>query len=175
VDGTATLTQGGSKIIVTRGLAVAGKLNLTDNDLVLDYDPADPNPFADVQSRIANACNFGAWDGDGIMTSMPDATTGLTTLGVADPAALFGLGPTDTAEFSGVTVDGTSVLIKYTYAGDANLDGVVDGGDYGILDNYVQVAGASGYFNGDFNFDGVIDGGDYGILDNNIQAQGAPL
>jgi hypothetical protein len=61
----------------------------------------------------------------------------------------------------------------YTYAGDANLDGVIDGGDYGTIDNFVQVPGADGYFNGDFNYDGVIDGGDYGVIDNNIQAQGA--
>jgi hypothetical protein len=85
------------------------------------------------------------------------------------------MGPTDTTDFSGVTVDGTSLVIKYTYAGDANLDGVIDGGDYGIIDNFVQVPAASGYFNGDFNFDGVIDGGDYGIIDNNVQAQGGPL
>jgi hypothetical protein len=63
----------------------------------------------------------------------------------------------------------------YTYAGDANLDGLIDGGDYGIIDNFVQVPGADSYFNGDFNYDGVVDGGDYGIIDNNIQAQGAPF
>jgi hypothetical protein len=175
VAGTATLTQGNGKVIVTRGLSVAGQLDLTDNDLVLDFDNSSDDPFATVEGRIAAAYDFGAWDLDGIRTSMPDAATGLTTLGVGDAAALFGLGASDTVEFSGVTVDGTSVLIKYTYAGDANLDGVIDGGDYGIIDNFVQVPGASGYFNGDFNFDGVVDGGDYGIIDNNIQAQGAPL
>jgi hypothetical protein len=63
----------------------------------------------------------------------------------------------------------------YTYAGDANLDGRIDAGDYGIIDNFVQVAGASGYANGDFNYDGFIDAGDYGVIDNNVQAQGAPL
>jgi hypothetical protein len=60
----------------------------------------------------------------------------------------------------------------YTYAGDANLDGTIDAGDYGIIDNFVQVAGADGYGNGDFNYDGFIDAGDYGIIDNNIQSQG---
>jgi hypothetical protein len=52
---------------------------------------------------------------------------------------------------------------------------VIDGGDYGVIDNFVQVPGADGYANGDFNYDGVIDGGDYGIIDNNIQAQGLSL
>jgi hypothetical protein len=55
------------------------------------------------------------------------------------------------------------------------LDGTIDGGDYGVIDNFVQVPGASGYAHGDVNYDGVIDGGDYGIIDNNIQAQGAPF
>ena len=67
------------------------------------------------------------------------------------------------------------VIVKYTYLGDANLDGVVDGGDYGAIDNNVQISGASAYHNGDFNYDSVIDGGDYGIIDNNIQAQGPAL
>src|SRR6187402_2822991 len=100
---------------------------------------------------------------------MPDAANGLTTLAVAT-AEQFGI---DT--FGGVSVGGDDVLVMYTYAGDANLDGLIDGGDYGVIDNFAQVPGASGYANGDFNFDGVIDGGDYGIIDNNIQAQGAPL
>jgi hypothetical protein len=65
--------------------------------------------------------------------------------------------------------------MMYTYAGDGNLDGVIDGGDYGIIDNNVQIPGAFGYANGDFNYDGVIDGGDYGVIDNNIQSQGPPF
>jgi hypothetical protein len=63
----------------------------------------------------------------------------------------------------------------YTYAGDLNFDGLVDGADYGTIDNYVQFPGTDGYANGDFNYDGVIDGADYGIIDNTIQLQGAPI
>jgi hypothetical protein len=65
--------------------------------------------------------------------------------------------------------------MMYTYAGNANLDGVIDGGDYGIIDNFVQVPGAFAYAREDFNYDGVIDGGDYGIIDNNVQARGTPF
>jgi hypothetical protein len=56
---------------------------------------------------------------------------------------------------------------------DANHDRAVDGGDYGQIDNSIQMPGSRGFSNGDFNYDGVIDGGDYGVMDNNIQAQGA--
>ena len=119
--------------------------------------------------------NVGAWDQPGLTTSMPDAVAGLTTIGIATGQQVRGLGPTDTDTFAGQTITGASVVAMYTYAGDANLDGTIDGGDYGIIDNFAQVPGADGYANGDFNYDAVIDGGDYGIIDNNIQAQGAPF
>jgi hypothetical protein len=106
---------------------------------------------------------------------MPAAATGLTTVGLAEARDALGLSGVMTETWNGQTVDSTTILIKYTYAGDANLDGVIDGGDYGVIDNFVQVPNAFGYFNGDFNFDGVIDGGDYGVIDNNIQAQGTAL
>ena len=83
--------------------------------------------------------------------------------------------PGETAVWNGVTVDATSVLVKYTYSGDLNMDGLIDGADYGTIDNYVQFPGTSGYANGDFNFDGLIDGADYGLLDNAVQFQGEPL
>ena len=85
------------------------------------------------------------------------------------------LGSGETALWNDQTIDATTIIVKYTYAGDANMEGVIDGGDYRVIDNFVQVPGAEGYANGDFNYDGVIDGGDYGIIDNNIQAQGAAL
>jgi hypothetical protein len=120
--------------------------------------------------------SYGAlYQGTSLVTTRPDALAGLTTLGVAEASRILGLSGTQTALFSGQTVDATTVLVKYTYAGDANLDGVIDGGDYGALDNFIQAPAASGYFNGDFNYDGVIDGGDYGVIDNNVQAQGARL
>jgi hypothetical protein len=72
-------------------------------------------------------------------------------------------------------VTGATTLAVYTYAGDVNFDGLVDASDYGIIDNYFQFPGTTGYANGDFNYDGVIDAGDYGIIDNTFQLQGAPI
>ena len=71
-------------------------------------------------------------------------------------------------------VANTDVLVKYTYYGDANLDGKVDGTDYSRIDNgYLN--NLSGWFNGDFNYDGVIDGSDYTLIDNAFNTQGASL
>src|SRR4029078_8379271 len=94
---------------------------------------------------------------------------------VGDAGELLGRGKTETAMWVGQTGSGASTLVRDNYAGEANLEGTIDGSDYGIIDNFAQVPGADGYANGDFNFDGVIDGGDYGIIDNNNQAQGAPF
>jgi hypothetical protein len=82
--------------------------------------------------------------------------------------------------FEGSSVSASDVLIKYTYYGDTNLDGKVDGSDYTQID-YAYLADRSnpgsmtGWSNGDFNYDGVIDGSDYTLIDNSFNAQGAAL
>jgi hypothetical protein len=105
---------------------------------------------------------------------MPVTTGAITTIGVATGAQVPGPGPDDADVFAGQTITGASTIAMYTYAGDANLDGLVDSGDYGIIDNFVQVPGSSAYTNGDFNYDGVIDAGDYGIIDH-IYPIGSPF
>ena len=66
------------------------------------------------------------------------------------------------------------VLIKFTYYGDTNLNGQVDGSDYSRLDSAI-VTPATGWFNGDFNYDGATDGSDYTLIDNAYDRQGAIL
>jgi hypothetical protein len=171
--GNANVSAGGAKVLDLGVLEIASpsKLDLADNDMIVRSTSAGT-----VENFIRDAYDFGGWSGgSGLRTSMSAATTGLTTLGIARAGDLLGIAAGETADWNGQVVNDSSVLVKYTYSGDANLDGTIDGGDYGILDNYVQVPGASGYWFGDFNFDGVIDGGDYGIIDNNIQAQGVML
>jgi hypothetical protein len=68
----------------------------------------------------------------------------------------------------------TDVLVKYTYFGDANLDGQVDGSDYTKIDNGFNNH-LIGWSNGDFNYDGVIDGSDYTLIDNAFNTQGTSL
>jgi len=71
------------------------------------------------------------------------------------------------------------VLVKYTYYGDANLDGKVDGTDYSRIDNsYLSEQSGpsiSGWYNGDFNYDGVVNGSDYTLIDNAFNSQGAQI
>jgi hypothetical protein len=55
------------------------------------------------------------------------------------------------------------VLVRYTYAGDANLDGVVNSGDFSALaTSFNSTSGIWGI--GDFNYDGVVNALDFNLL-----------
>jgi hypothetical protein len=58
--------------------------------------------------------------------------------------------------------------LKYTFGGDANLDGQVDVTDLGALATNWQQSGV--WTAGDFNYDGLVDVSDLGILATNWQA-----
>jgi len=185
IDGGATLTvaQNGARVLRTGPITIGGtsKLNLNDNDLIVDYTGASAlgswngSAYTGVTGLIARGYNFSAWDGSGLVTTMTDAHSGLTTLAPAEAADVLGITGNQTSVWHGQVLDATTVIVKYTYAGDVNLDGLVDASDYGTIDNYYQFPGTTGYTNGDFNFDGVIDAGDYGLIDNSFQLQGPAL
>jgi hypothetical protein len=175
---TATVTSGANKVLNVDSVNIGdGRLDLTDNKLITRNAPgtATGGVYNGLQRDVQRARAGTAWNQPGLTTSEADAKTGKTTIGVSTGKQIRNLGPTQTSLWGGQTITATSTLAMYTYAGDANLDGTIDAGDYGIIDNFVQVAGADGYGNGDFNYDGFIDAGDYGIIDNNIQAQGTPF
>jgi len=180
VNGQLTIAQNGTAAGTSRvnaiTVGVGGRMDLKDNKLIVaggDVGTFDGVAYTGISGMIQRGYNFSAWDGDGLVTTMPDAgpTRGVTTLAVATADEVFYAG----GNFGGVPVASADVLVMYTYAGDVNLDGVVDGADYGTLDNWIQFPGTAGYVNGDVNYDGVIDGADYGVLDNSIQLQGAPI
>ena len=52
------------------------------------------------------------------------------------------------------------------YGGDANEDGLIDGGDMAVIDNS-SVAMLMGYYPEDITGDGIVDGSDMAIIDNN--------
>ena len=94
-------------------------------------------------------------------------TAGNTILALVDNA-LVGAG--DWPLGSGHTIDGNSVIGKYTYFGDMDFDGQVTPGDYGILDANLNTTPPLGiaWLSGDADLDGSVTPGDYGILDANL-------
>src|SRR5205085_12575098 len=89
--------------------------------------------------------------------------SGLTsTAAMNDPKHITGLaailndngaGGTLYTTFDGQSVDINSILVKYTYDGDANVDGQINADDYAAIDAGFATH-ATGYAHGDFNYSG---------------------
>ena len=66
-------------------------------------------------------------------------------------------------------MDANSILVKTTYAGDANLSGTVTFDDLNLTDNgyygFIDVE-EYGWLAGDFDHDGDVDTDDYNLIDN---------
>lgn len=82
--------------------------------------------------------------------------------------------------FDGLPADADSLLVKFTYAGDANLDGVVDLDDYRLMDagylaGFDGVTKVATWTTGNFNYDGIVDYKDYALADAALLNQGSPL
>ncbi|HEV8292257.1 MAG TPA: hypothetical protein VGP94_10050, partial [Tepidisphaeraceae bacterium] len=77
--------------------------------------------------------------------------------------------------FDGQPVDINSILVKYTYDGDANADGQINADDYAAIDTGFATH-ATGYRNGDFNYSGgQPNSDDYFTIDRAYSDQGAVL
>jgi autotransporter-associated beta strand protein/probable HAF family extracellular repeat protein len=161
----------------------SAQLDLTDNDLIL-HSAADTR--ADDADRIRNQLRQGAnfahpgafWTGNGIVTGLGgNGSTTYTAVGLAvNDLALLGKGQNGAiySSFDGLDVGVNDVLVKYTYFGDADLDGAVTTNDYFQIDNGF-LGKKRGWINGDFDYDGAVTTNDYFLIDNAFLGQGAAL
>ena len=164
--------------------AWAGKLDITDNDMVVRSTPAARlADLARINNQVKSGLNEAGgafWTGNGITSSTAAANAGgtLTAVGIIlNDFAQAGLpaGPIYT-NFNGVPVTANDILGKYTWFGDADLSGVVDGTDYFLIDQAFSAGTLNGgWLNGDFSYDGKVDGTDYFLIDNAFGAQTGPL
>ena len=171
-DGVVTLAP--EKVIKTNALtidATDAKLDLTSGDMIVQATAATKQAkLAEYTALIASARNTPTpWQGFGITTSSAGGITGLGILlnDRGDGAAIM-------TSFAGQAVNSDSILFKYTYNGDLNLDGRVSIADYLIADRG-SARGLSGWANGDVNYSGAVDGADYLLMDQAFLMQGAPL
>jgi hypothetical protein len=179
LDGTLAITGPTTSVSMTDSLTlgVNGKLDLGMGCLIIDYEAgADVSAILAAYAAGRNTTNF--WDGTtGIVSSVvagdPEHLTAIGIIINEDP----NYGGRDT--FMGQTVDATSLLIRYTWRGDANLDGAVTADDYDVIDNSfvfgVRPGSTMGWWSGDFNGDGLIDSNDYDWIDNAFVFGTGPL
>lgn len=139
------LAGGGANISVVKSVAVntasSAKLDLTDNAMVIDYDGT--SPLAAVQALAASGVAGTA----GLVSSTAGSSRGV---GVVEGSAL----ATVPAIFG--TVDSTAILVRTTYKGDSDLNGIVDFDDLLKLAQAYGTAG-QGWISGDSNYDGAVN------------------
>jgi len=148
---------------------IKGTWNLRTDALVVDY--TGPSPIASIRSYVESGRGSGSWNGTGLTSSDAGSSNGENALGYAEALEVIGAGG---GVFGNLVVDDSSVLVKYTYTGDADLNGKVDVSDLGRLATHWQSAGD--WSGGDFDYNGVVNVADLGLLATNWQAGvGNPL
>lgn len=131
----AIVVQNGSRALVVNGLNIApgGTLDMKDNDLVVHAAPGTRDDvFAVLYAWIVEAYSNGTWLGTGLTSTVArDNTTRDTGLGVAKNAELA------YTTFTTQAINSDSILVKYTYYEDIELDGDVDANDEAtFMSNY---------------------------------------
>jgi hypothetical protein len=147
---TASLVGSGT-VLELGSLQNGGTLDLNNNTLLIDYG-GSADPIALVKAELTSGYAGGTWTGPGIMSSAVQNNPGYG-VGYADAAD-----PGNPAGLASGTIE-----IKYTLLGDADLNGVVNGVDYGIVAaNFNK--GVTAWDQGDFDYNGVVNGVDFGEL-----------
>jgi hypothetical protein len=143
------------------------------------YGIVSASDYGFVLSLVISGFNGGEWNGAGITSSLAAADSSVncfTTLAITSGFDAINFLGAET--FHEHVIQDTDSLIRYTYNGDCNLDGVVDDLDYGYINYAYDVAGTpdavSGFVWGDFDYDGVITDSDYGYINYLYDSGGAP-
>jgi MYXO-CTERM domain-containing protein len=141
--GTLAVQQGmGTHTMSLPNIEPGGRLDITNNEVVIQG-----SDLATVNALVTSGYAGGSWTGAGINSSTAAAESGRSV----------GIGPA-----------GDDVLVKFTWGGDATLDGSVTIADLGVLAANWQ-ANDRYWFHGDFNYDGSVNIADLGILAGNWQ------
>ncbi len=180
-NASAEITQSGgaSSVSAVKTLTIgstSSKLELHDNDLIVEYG-ANPSSYTTVVNQVKSGLVLLGGTGSGIASSEVDnqtvAGTMLAVVDDGDPNIAGAI-----TSLSGFTVPNptASVLVKYTRFGDSNLDGVVDGSDYALIDTGFTSGGTlGGWVFGDYDYSGTVDGSDYALIDTGFISQTGAL
>jgi hypothetical protein len=201
--GTLAITGAGSlggSSINSTGLSISGPgvLDVGSSGIVIEYGSgtspvgdlsfartARNYPAGSIQRYAQTAFNGFAWNGPGLTSSYAaNDPNGLTAVGIADENDLDNVYPSDYTVAGGgpgtwmgqPINDPNNVLVRMTWYGDGNDDGVVNRLDVSALSQgYNGIAGYVGWSDGDYTYSGDITKVDVGLLAQSYLFQGAPL
>ncbi len=130
---------------------VAGVVDLNDNSMTMPNSQANRTQ---VLRDLRSAYNNGAWNGQGITSTVAaNSPTHSTALGYDSRFSL---------------------VVKYTYYGDSDLNGIIDFDDYAHIDNGFNTGG-SDWLHGDFDYNGHVDFDDFSLIDRAFNTQSGTL
>lgn len=138
------------------------KFDLTDNSLIITSQSE-----SDVRSMVTRWWKDGARNGLGLLSSLATLDQP-TTLAVATAADL-GL-----THYQSIPLSPTDVIVRYTYLGDTDFNGLVDQTDLSNLIRGLR-ENLTGWRHGDNNYDGVVDADDLANLLFTLRRQGSPF
>jgi hypothetical protein len=148
-------------------LIANGRLDLSDNGMIVDYSFSGTGlpELLETAGKVRSGHASGTWDGPGFLTSSGDATSHGLGYGLSGALGI--------TTFMGHPVDTTTLLIRYTRYGDADLNGVVNLIDFNVL---AARFGSSALFwhQGDFNYDEVVNLADFNLLAANFGLSAGP-
>lgn len=157
ISGTGTLNinnqmqlKAGTGLSQQGGLSISGTLDITNNALVIAFG-SNSDPLSTIVGYIKSGYDNGKWDGSGLISTTAATTPG-TAIGYAD-------GNTDT----GTAAAAGTILIRYTWLGDLNLDGAVTSSDLATMTADSGMTNAD-WAQGDMNYDGVVNADDFALL-----------
>jgi fibronectin-binding autotransporter adhesin len=163
----------GTSVLPSMFISSTGMLDLTNNALVLDYPENQSSPAATERALLIAGGGTGAWNtGVGLTSSTAAAqasSSHRTALGYAEATSVLSYS-NGTASFAGATLaeGNKALLVRYTYAGDSNLDGKVDLTDFTFLAANFNTIGTANWLQGDYNYDGNVDLTDFTYLASNF-------
>lgn len=177
-NGRVSLTPGGNRVLRTGSLSIAqqGVLDLGAHAMIVQAPPGTAASVrTSVASSIASGRNGGSqlWTGKGILSSLaqsnPDRTLGLMLNGKDGGGVFY-------HEFAGEEVDANSVLVRYTWNGDADLNGRLNADDYFRIDKGFFLwqngqATEPTFRNGNFDYDDSVSIDDYILIDAAMMSQ----
>ncbi len=166
-------------VSIAGGASPTGTLDIGSSKMVItnpDFATAQA-AYSTAHAQVANAFDGFAWDLPGITSSQVQTDINVngipTAVGIVlnnDTAGgnlFYGDGTGGFPQFAGVSVDSNSILFKYTYLGDSNLDGMVDAGDFNLFQagySDPTLAAQLGWAVGDYDYSGTVDAGDFNLF-----------
>jgi hypothetical protein len=152
-SGTTTL----SAVTINSGAT----LDITNNALAIDFASPATDPVSTIVSALSTGYNGGRWTGTGIVST--------TAAAAGSALPILSVGYADGNVDSGTPATPNQILVKYTLAGDANLDGLVNFADLLVVAQRFNTTG-NDWAGGNFTYSstGLVNFADLLIVAQNF-------